>query len=63
MNENDLLLRAKVERDEIFDRYDKGFLEDTAFDVYQRADRYAKKIHYLSSAFNFDNEMQIKSGH
>lgn len=45
MNENDLLLRAKVERDEIFERYDKGrknlinSWEDTTFDVYHRADR------------------------
>ncbi|XP_031616395.1 USP6 N-terminal-like protein isoform X2 [Contarinia nasturtii] len=48
MNENELLLRAKEERDEIFDRYDKGrdssnyinSWEDTKFEVYHRADRY-----------------------
>lgn len=47
MNENDLLLRAKEERDEIFERYDKGrdgnslinSWEETKFEVYHRADR------------------------
>lgn len=47
MNENDLLLRAKEERDEIFERYDKGrdsnnFInswEESKFEVYHRADR------------------------
>lgn len=47
MNENDLLLRAKEERDEIFERYDKGrdsnniidSLDETKFENYQRADR------------------------
>ncbi|XP_055313838.1 USP6 N-terminal-like protein isoform X2 [Sitodiplosis mosellana] len=48
MNENELLLRAKEERDEIFERYDKGrednslinLWEETKFEVYHRADRY-----------------------
>lgn len=47
MNENELLLRAKEERDEIFERYDKGregnslinSWEETKFEVYHRADR------------------------
>lgn len=47
MNENELLIRAKEERDEIFERYDRGresasginSWEDTSFEVYHRADR------------------------
>lgn len=46
MNENELLLRAKEEREEIFERYDKGHdgnsidsWEETKFEVYHRADR------------------------
>lgn len=47
MNENDLLIRAKEERDEIFERYDRGRenvnlinkWEEISFEVYNRADR------------------------
>lgn len=47
MNETDLLVRAKEERDEIFERYDRGresdncinSWEETKFEVYHRADR------------------------
>lgn len=50
MNDNDLLQRAKVERDEIFERYDKGrnnvihSWEDNTFEVYHRTDRYVLQI-------------------
>lgn len=46
MNENDLLLRAREERDQIFERYDKGrdniieSWEESVFDIYKQADRY-----------------------
>lgn len=47
MNEDDLLLRAKEERDEIFARYDRGRenadlinkWEEPSFEMYNRADR------------------------
>lgn len=47
MNENELLERAKEEREQIFERYDRGrqndniieSWEDPAFDIYHRADR------------------------
>lgn len=48
MNESDLLVRAKEERDEIFARYDRGRenanlinkWEESSFEVYNRADRF-----------------------
>lgn len=47
MDEAELLSRAKEERNQIFERYDKGrqsdnlinSWEDTSFEVYHRADR------------------------
>lgn len=47
MDEDDLLLRAKDERDEIFARYDRGRehadlinkWEEPSFEMYNRADR------------------------
>lgn len=47
MNENDLLMRAKEERDEIFARYDRGRenadsinkWEEPSFEMYHHADR------------------------
>lgn len=47
MNESDLLLRAKEEREEIFARYDRGRenadsinkWEEVSFELYNRPDR------------------------
>lgn len=47
MNEEELLLRAREEREEIFERYEKGrqnnnlinSWEDSTFEIYHRADR------------------------
>lgn len=62
MNDTDLLQRAKVERDEIFERYDKGrnnvihSWEDNTFEVYHRTDRYAlqflRYVHMIGRSSN-----------
>lgn len=61
MNENELLLRAKEERDEIFERYDRGresgsvinSWEETSFEVYNRADRWVFQYWYNANSHSW----------